>query len=889
MGSQEEKTPCTFTSVTPAWNNLNLGRLARKLESGLIFAHVRAAYPGMPVSEQNCHPFAYGKYLFMHNGVVAGFLNIRRKILATLSEEAFNSVESFTSDSSICFSVFLDKLPNMEELHSPEVLLRAIHETITTIRSIQDEAGITGVSLLNFVVSDGQNLIATRYVSNGDCQPASLYFSEGISYCRADADDDLEAAKTAARAEAATAVVRAAGGVAGATGARAEAFTGEADYHLRYSGTATKVCMIASEPVTSALDDWAEVPKNTALVISRDLDGQLTILRAPLIDSENIKGQEIFKCLESTNSNRGHSGVSHKIANAFHFQTHGRQPSNPISVREARFDTIDAGAAKISSSYGSLGSFGADEDHAFSEKDFSVAHLTGHTAEVVSCAVYGDMLFSGALDKKIKVWCLREGKYLRTLAGHQSPIRQIRIISSNTLDSHSILISAGAKTLRFWSLKDLKCIGKIRVGTTFGSIKAVAASPSNIGVVYVGGQDCTIRAYEMPQKGDINDNLLSDVDKNAATPLLSSESAYDHCGNITSLAIAGEVIFSGGADSTIRAWDLETLKHIRTMRGHRGSVLTLSTISGLLLSGGRDHLIRVWDIETMVCRKTLRGHEDDILCIQALDDHVHEKIDNNSGCGDGLHVSSFLEVDPGSPRMALDSAVLFCSCSADGTLRIWDAKTFHCLQVFRCYTEAWEPGYEVMSCSLASSHAIAGMPDGRITLFDIEDIYSCLTSSHLGQDHTARQYFSRTDDKNYVNLREEKNETIKLDRRQSLNSLQKASQLHDLNREFERSLRVFIRIPTVSADPSKTEDSFRGAKFLLRLLDSLGAEVKLVQPVEGKNPVVLGRIGTDSSLPTITCYAHYDVQPAMEPEWRSDPFEMQDIVSYMFTSYRKFE
>lgn len=45
-----------FTSITPAWNNENLNRLATKLESGLVFAHVRAAYPGMPVSEQNCAP-----------------------------------------------------------------------------------------------------------------------------------------------------------------------------------------------------------------------------------------------------------------------------------------------------------------------------------------------------------------------------------------------------------------------------------------------------------------------------------------------------------------------------------------------------------------------------------------------------------------------------------------------------------------------------------------------------------------------------------------------------------------------------------------------------------------------------------------------------------------
>jgi hypothetical protein len=51
--SVAQNTPCTFKSITPAWNNDNLMRLATKIFSPLVFAHVRAAYPGMPVSEQN--------------------------------------------------------------------------------------------------------------------------------------------------------------------------------------------------------------------------------------------------------------------------------------------------------------------------------------------------------------------------------------------------------------------------------------------------------------------------------------------------------------------------------------------------------------------------------------------------------------------------------------------------------------------------------------------------------------------------------------------------------------------------------------------------------------------------------------------------------------------
>ena len=871
---RQDRTPCTFTSVTPAWNNLNLGRLARKLESGLIFAHVRAAYPGMPVSDQNCHPFAYGPYLFMHNGVVAGFLDIRRKLLAELSEEAFNSVESFSSDSAVCFAVFLDKLPNIVDTHSPEVLLRAAQETILTVTKIQEESGVSGLSLLNFVVSDGQTLIATRYVSNSSCQAASLYFSEGFEYGRARADDTVEAAKSAARAEAATAVVRAAGGGAGATGARAEAFTGEADYHLKYSGKGTRVCMIASEPVTSASDDWAEVPSNTAVVISRDPDGQLTVLRAPLDAHECCGGQqEAFRCLEASTLNSGGFAGPSRISTSKDSET-DRQHQNLRFVNTPRLDGSDLRPLRLSRSQESLDSTAENSADSRDASALSAAHLTGHRGEVVAFAVFGEMLFSGALDATIKVWCLRQGKYVRTLRGHKSPIRILNVISSSRHNCSAILLSCGSKTIRMWRLDDFACFRAIRVGDSFGCVKAMVVSSSAKDVVYVGGQDCTVRAFRTsfePRDGENVENNKEEVspeDGASACQFMSSDPTNGHCGSITSLALAGEVLFSGGADSTIRAWDSSTLNHIRTMRGHRGAVLTLCVVSGLLLSAGRDRLIRVWDIETMVCRKTLAGHHGDVLQISALQDYSQAFLMGNSFC-DGLErrcnkspsndALGFPPLDPGSPRMSMKSSVLFASCSADGALRVWDAKTFHCLYMLYSHPVSFELGAEVMSCSLTRCYAIAGMTDGTITLFEIEDAQ---------RDRTDRQIQGSSPMKDKLISTQQENEVYE-DRSKVL------------NREFVHALKVFTRIPTVSADPSKAEDSFRGAKFLLRLLDSLGAEVKLVQPVEGKNPVVIGRLGTDPMLPTVTCYAHYDVQPAMEPEWSSNPFEMQDIVRSM--------
>lgn len=46
------------------------------------------------------------------------------------------------------------------------------------------------------------------------------------------------------------------------------------------------------------------------------------------------------------------------------------------------------------------------------------------------------------------------------------------------------------------------------------------------------------------------------------------------------------------------------------------------------------------------------------------------------------------------------------------------------------------------------------------------------------------------------------------------------------------------------------DECLRGAKFVSRLLEALGAEVKMAQPYDGKNPVVLGRLGNNSNHPT---------------------------------------
>ena len=58
--------------------------------------------------------------------------------------------------------------------------------------------------------------------------------------------------------------------------------------------------------------------------------------------------------------------------------------------------------------------------------------------------------------------------------------------------------------------------------------------------------------------------------------------------------------------------------------------------------------------------------------------------------------------------------------------------------------------------------------------------------------------------------------------------------------------------------------------------------MKIAHVAEEKNPVVLGRLGREPDKPTILFYGHYDVQPAMERDWHTDPFELASVDCYLY-------
>jgi glutamine amidotransferase len=216
--------PAVFVSTSPAWSNRNLRMIAPKIKSHCILAHVRAASVG-DISEANCHPFSFKQFIGMHNGGIGGFQDIKREMRRDLSDEVYGWVRGQT-DSEHFFAAFLERIRKKKGKHNSKDVVDALRETLRYVEGLQKKKKVTEFSYINFVVSDGQRVVAIRYTTDKDEDALSLYYSEGSRYiCEGDVCRMVKA--------------------------------DPADHSV----------LIVSEKLTDMRQDWKKVPPNHAVIV----------------------------------------------------------------------------------------------------------------------------------------------------------------------------------------------------------------------------------------------------------------------------------------------------------------------------------------------------------------------------------------------------------------------------------------------------------------------------------------------------------------------------------------------------------------------------------------------------------------------------------------------
>ncbi|KAK4704097.1 glutamine amidotransferase, partial [Phenoliferia sp. Uapishka_3] len=252
--------PVLYKTVRPPLNDLSFISIAENVASSCIIAHVRAATGLTPVTEQNSHPFVFGRFTFAHNGTVAHFFEIRVALLEMLSPASRRNIlgTTDTEHAAALFFTILDPDGPWTKEYPLAELQAALKKTVETLHGLVDKVGLPpGVvrlpSFLNFVLTDGEQMLATRYAYPAGTEPPSLYYSSlaGPTLNRKYEDNpdgpDVEVVESDAE-----------------------------DYHPRQRVDYKKHVIIASEPTTYHLEDWTLITANSLLAVGKDLEIKVT-------------------------------------------------------------------------------------------------------------------------------------------------------------------------------------------------------------------------------------------------------------------------------------------------------------------------------------------------------------------------------------------------------------------------------------------------------------------------------------------------------------------------------------------------------------------------------------------------------------------------------------
>jgi glutamine amidotransferase len=174
--------------------------------------------------------------MWMHNGVIAAFNLIKRRLMTLLSDELYLHIQG-TTDSEAIFMLFLNllqkKYPDANLRQAPVdpfVLKTVMEETIQTLLNWKEELKIQETSHMNFAVSDGNCIIVTRFTHPSDVTACSLYFASGTQFA-VGKDNDYEMLQTDRR----------------------------------------QMChIIASEPLSKSVKDWISVPREHLVMVTKD-------------------------------------------------------------------------------------------------------------------------------------------------------------------------------------------------------------------------------------------------------------------------------------------------------------------------------------------------------------------------------------------------------------------------------------------------------------------------------------------------------------------------------------------------------------------------------------------------------------------------------------------
>ncbi|GAM27559.1 hypothetical protein SAMD00019534_107350 [Acytostelium subglobosum LB1] len=177
--------------------------------------------------------------------------------------------------------------------------------------------------------------------------------------------------------------------------------------------------------------------------------------------------------------------------------------------------------------------------------------------------------------------------------------------------------------LGVWDIDQPKHLNNVKAHGK--SIRSVAISPK--GTLFTGGADSYIKEWDLTTM-----TMLKEIKE---------------ANEVNSIFIQDNLLFSGSNDKTVKIWDLRSYQCIQTLQGHTRAIKAVCSLGNLLFSGSNDQQIFVWSLQTNRVLTNFQGHEGWVKSLYA----------HNNTLYSGSH---------------------------DETVKVWDLKTTKCTNTLKC-------------------------------------------------------------------------------------------------------------------------------------------------------------------------------------------------------------
>ena len=197
----------------------------------------------------------------------------------------------------------------------------------------------------------------------------------------------------------------------------------------------------------------------------------------------------------------------------------------------------------------------------------------------------------------------------------------------------------------------------------------------------------------------------------------------------------GSWIASGGADNSIKIWQVATGRELRALTGHTGSIksLAISPNGQWLASGSSDRTVKVWNVATGRELYSLPGHTSSIEALAFSPDNrwlASGSADRTIKIWDLTNGREIRTLNDHTARVIAlafsGNGKFLASGSADTTVKVWDTVSWQAVHALRKHTKE----ITALAFSSDSSWLASADSDGIVCLWSSGSDRSRFTMRH---------------------------------------------------------------------------------------------------------------------------------------------------------------